>query len=774
MNTGLTSGEAARRAAAGQANRSTAPKSKPVSAILRENICTVFNLVNLLLAAAVLSVGSYKNALFIGVVLFNLAIGIIQELRARNAVLRLELDASSPVRVLRDGAETALPSEDIVLGDLLRLRLGERVPVDGVILDGACEADTAMLTGEIDAAAFAAGDTLYAGYVLTAGTVLLQADAVGDGCRMARIAADAKTHKPVSSEIMSTLERLVTILGIAILPLGALLLWRQTRLAPWPQAVVSVTAALVNMIPEGLMLLTSTVLAVSVVRLSRRGVLVRELASIESLARVDVLCLDKTGTLTEGDMELCGIFPLTDTLSESEVRAALSRLTAVLDDESPTFSAIRRACPPDPAASAAALLPFSSARKRSGAAFSDGALVLGAPKWLCPGNGAVQTAEAALDPALRVLLLARSDTLEADAAEPLALITLRDKLRPSAPQTMRYFTEQGVSLRVFSGDDPVTAAAAAALAGVPDAANAVDASTLDSPEKLREAADRYTIFGRVTPQQKKELVRCLQEAGHTVAMTGDGVNDVPALRTADCGIAMASGTDAARAVAKLVLLASDFDALPAIVAEGRRSVNNLQRSASLFLVKTLYAAALAALFALVPWPYPLIPIQATLCSVTTIGIPSFLLALEPNHDRIRGRFLANILRKALPSAAAVVVTLVAAELIAHGRQLPQAEINAAFVGILGGAGLAMVRRTCTPRTPWRTAVFAAMAALFAVGYLPLARFFELPAPLSRSWLSLAAFAAAALLSELLAWLLRRFSPPETPPDAPQRAPAATT
>ena len=369
MNTGLTSGEAARRAAAGQTNRSTAPRSKPVSAILRENICTVFNLVNLLLAVAVLSVGSYKNALFIGVVLFNLAIGIIQELRARNAVLRLELDASSPVRVLRDGAETAIPSEDIVLGDLLRLRLGERVPVDGVILDGACEADTAMLTGESDAAAFAAGDTLYAGYVLTAGAVLLQADAVGDGCRMARIAADAKTHKPVSSEIMSTLERLVTILGIAILPLGALLLWRQTRLSPWPQAVVSVTAALVNMIPEGLMLLTSTVLAVSVVRLSRRGVLVRELASIESLARVDVLCLDKTGTLTEGDMELCGILPLTDTLSESGVRAALSRLTAVLDDESPTFSAIRRACPPDPAASAAAQLPFSSARKRSGKNF---------------------------------------------------------------------------------------------------------------------------------------------------------------------------------------------------------------------------------------------------------------------------------------------------------------------------------------------------------------------------------------------------------------------
>ena len=455
-------------------------------------------------------------------------------------------------------------------------------------------------------------------------------------------------------------------------------------------------------------------------------------------------------------MEVTSILPLSDALTEDAAKALLSRLTAALDDESPTFSAIRRACPPDSTASATALLPFSSARKRSGAAFADGAFVLGAPKWLCPGDGAVQTAVSSLDPALRVLLLAESDTLESDSARPLALLTLRDRIRPSAAQTMRYFTEQGVSLRVFSGDDPVTVSASAALAGVPDAANAVDASTLDTPERLREAAGRYTIFGRVTPQQKKELVRCLQEAGHTVAMTGDGVNDVPALRTADCGIAMASGTDAARAVAKLVLLDSDFDALPAIVAEGRRSVNNLQRSASLFLVKTLYAAVLAALFAVLPWSYPLIPIQATLCSVTTIGIPSFLLALEPNHDRIRGRFFSNILQRALPSAVSVVITLLAAELAAHRLNLPAAEINAVCVGILGGAGLAMVRRTCTPRTPWRTAVFAAMAVLFAVGYLPLARFFELPAPLSRTLLSPLAFFFAALLSEALALLAKRF------------------
>ena len=754
---GLTSEEAARRAAAGEMNRSHTPRSKSVSAILRENICTVFNLVNFLLAAAVLSVGSYKNALFIGVVVCNLFIGIVQELRARAAVLRLELDAAAPVCVVRDGADRELPPEDIVRGDLVRLRIGERVPADGAVLSGVCDADTSMLTGESDAAAFGPGDMLYAGYILTAGAVSLRADAVGDACRMARIAADARSHKPVSSEIMSTLNRLVTVLGIVILPLGALLLWRQTRLAPWPEAIVSVTAALINMIPEGLMLLTSSVLAVSVVRLSRQRVLVRELASIESLARVDVLCLDKTGTLTEGEMDVTAILPLSDALPPGGAEALLSRLTAVLDDTAPTFSAIRRACPPDASAQASALLPFSSARKRSGAAFSDGALLLGAPKWLCPDNAAVRETVALQDPSLRVLLLGRADALDAASAEPLALITLRDRVRPSAAQTMRYFTEQGVSLRVFSGDDPVTVSAAAEAAGVPDARSCVDATTLDTPELLREAADRYTVFGRVTPQQKKELVGYLQAAGHTVAMTGDGVNDVPALRAADCGIAMASGTDAARAVAKLVLLNSDFDALPAIVAEGRRSINNLQRSASLFLVKTLYAAALAVLFAVVPWSYPLIPIQATLCSVTTIGIPSFLLALEPNHERIRGRFLSNILERALPSAVSVVVTLIAAELIARHLQLPAAEISAACVGILGGAGLSMVRRVCVPRTSWRTAVFTAMTALFALGYLPFSRFFELPAPLSRTYLSPAAFAAAWLVSEVLARLISRLS-----------------
>ncbi|MEA4824906.1 MAG: HAD-IC family P-type ATPase [Clostridiaceae bacterium] len=758
MVTGLSSAEAAHRAAAGQDNRTHARYTKPVWAILRENLCTVFNLINFLLAAAVLAVGSYKNALFLGVVITNLAIGIVQEIRAKAAAERLELAADTPVTVLRDGGETAISREAVVLDDVYRLRAGDRVPTDGVILDGACEADTAALTGESLPAAFSAAAAVSAGFILTSGTILVRATAVGDGCRMARIAESAKTHKPARSEIMRTLNRVVTALAIAILPLGALLLWRQLQISPWDEAIVSVTAALINMIPEGLVLLTSTVLAVAVIRLSKHRVLVRELASIESLARVDMLCLDKTGTLTEGDMEVAGTIPL----DGSDSASIFSRLAAVLDDASPTFNALHRAFPPDMTARATAILPFSSTRKYTGAAFGDVTYLLGAPEWVMPSlPDAVREAMTAIDLSLRVLLLVRTDMLPTEGgacekAVPVALVTLRDRVRETAPQTMAYFTEQGVALRVLSGDNPATASAVAARAGVPDAWLAVDAATLKTSRDIADAVSKYVVFGRVTPLQKKEIIEAMQQKGHTVAMTGDGVNDVPALRAADCGVAMATGTDAARAVAKLVLLNSDFSAMPAIVAEGRRSVNNLQRSASLFLIKTLYATALAVLFAVVPWEYPFVPIQATLVSVTTIGIPSFLLALEPGHDRIRGRFLANILKRALPGALAVLFTLVSTELAGRYLGLSSIQIGTACVGILGVAGLVMVRKACTPPTPIRILVFCAMAAGFMTGYFAFPAFFELAPISSRSLLYIISVLLTVALFEAIEWLIRRY------------------
>ncbi|MGN1073410.1 MAG: HAD-IC family P-type ATPase, partial [Eubacteriales bacterium] len=458
MNPGLSPEEAARREAAGRVNRLRMRYTKPVSAILRENLCTVFNLVNFVLAAAVLAAGSYKNALFLGIVIANLAIGIVQELRAKAAAERLELEAVSPVTVLRGGREMRIPPERIVEGDVCRLGAGERVPADGVVLEGACEADTSALTGESLPAPLGEGDAVSGGFILTAGTVLVRMDAVGEDCRMARIAASAKTHKPARSEIMRTLNRVVTVLAAAILPIGALLLWRQLALSPWNEAVVSVTAALINMIPEGLMLLTSTVLAVSVIRLSKKRVLVRELASIESLARVDMLCLDKTGTLTEGDMELFCLEPLGDG-TEASAAAALSGLTAVLADASPTFEAVRRAFPPDASARAVRVQPFSSDRKYAGADFGGEWSLLGAPERVMPAlPDAVRARIAALDPSLRVLLLARADGMpgETDAIRPEALVVLRDRVRASAAETMAYFSAQGVALRVISGDSPAT------------------------------------------------------------------------------------------------------------------------------------------------------------------------------------------------------------------------------------------------------------------------------------------------------------------------------
>ncbi|MDY3070987.1 MAG: HAD-IC family P-type ATPase [Eubacteriales bacterium] len=760
MNPGLSPEEAARREAAGRVNRLRTRYTKPVSAILRENLCTVFNLVNFVLAAAVLAAGSYKNALFLGIVISNLAIGIVQELRAKAAAERLELEAVSPVTVLRGGRETRIPPERIVEGDVCRIGAGERVPADGVVLEGSCEADTSALTGESLPAPLGEGDAVSGGFIVTAGTVLVRMDAVGEDCRMARIAASAKTHKPARSEIMRTLNRVVTVLAAAILPIGALLLWRQLALSPWNGAVVSVTAALINMIPEGLMLLTSTVLAVSVIRLSKKRVLVRELASIESLARVDMLCLDKTGTLTEGDMELFCLEPLGDG-TEASAAKALSGLTAVLADASPTFEAVRRAFPPDASARAVRVQPFSSDRKYAGADFGGEWSLLGAPERVMTSlPDAVRARIAALDPSLRVLLLARADGMpgETDAIRPEALVVLRDRVRASAAETMAYFSAQGVALRVISGDSPATVAAVAARAGVPGAEAAVDATTLTSARDIDEAVRRYVCFGRVTPQQKRELVEAMQRQGHTVAMTGDGVNDVPALRAADCGVAMASGTDAARAVAKLVLLDSDFSALPGVVAEGRRSVNNLQRSASLFIIKTIYASLLAVLFAVVPWAYPFVPIQATLVSVTTIGVPSFLLALEPNHERIRGHFLANILRDALPGALSVVASVVLWELVCRRIGLSAGQITTVCVGILGAAGLGMVRRACTPFSPFRAAVFAAMSAGFLTGYLAFSEFFELVPLFSRSPLFLAAFVLTIALFEALAWAFRRLGP----------------
>ena len=766
---GLSNEEARRRLEQGLDNRTNTAYGKTIGQILRGNLCTVFNLVNFLIAAAVLIAGSYKNVLFMGVVLSNLALGIIQELRARTAVRRLTRASETPICVIREGCESHIPREKIVLGDVIRLSAGDRVPVDGAILSGTCEADFSALTGESVPVSVCAGtdnDTLYAGTFLISGSCFMCADAVGENTREAGISRAARTHKPSSSEIMRTLNMIVSAIAVVILPLGALLLWRQTRLTPFIEAVVNTGAALINMIPEGLMLLTSSVLALSVIRLSGRGVLCRELASIESLARIDLICLDKTGTITGGNMELASVIPLSDT-PEKEIERILSRLTSS-PDNSPTMQALRRSFPPDSSAVPTRNLDFSAARKRSGMEFADGAYLLGAPDWVMrpsPLPETVSDALSALPSDLHTLLLIRAATLPLDGEAPsdvipLAVIVLRDHIRETARETFRYFLKEGVALRVVSGDSAEAASAAAVRAGIPDADRFIDASGL-SDDELRHAAETHVVFGRVTPSQKRLLVEAYHDAGHMVCMTGDGVNDVPALRAADCSAAMASGADAARAVAKLVLLDSDFDAMPQIVAEGRRCINNLQRSASLFLIKTIYAAFFAVLFLFVPWEYPFIPIQLTLVSAATIGIPSFLLALEPCFDRIRGNFLSGVLNRAFPGAFAVMLTVPAAEIILRKFGADASLISTVCIAVCGTAGLLTVLHASLPFNRWRGFVMSGMLLLFCIGFFLFPGFFEF-APVLRSLpYVFPAAAVCAALCELFRFILQKLTAVKT-------------
>ncbi|MBE6930738.1 MAG: HAD family hydrolase [Ruminococcaceae bacterium] len=748
---GLSDEEVRSRIAEGQINRDVGKLSKPVSTILRENLCTVFNLVNLLLAAAVIAVGSYKNTLFLGIVLSNLVIGIVQELRAKRTLDRLTLMNASRVRVLRGDTLTELPHDQIVRDDILRLGAGERVCADCVILEGACSADESFLTGESLAQERGVGDELMAGSFLLSGSVWVRAVRVGQMSRMAQITADAKRQKKAHSEIMSTLTAVVRVMAFLIIPVGALLLRQQLAIpgTTFADGVVATTAALVGMIPEGLMLLTSSVMAVGVIRLSRKRVLVQELTAIESLARVDVLCLDKTGTLTSGHMELACIEPLGNA-SEALCRDALSRVTTALEDENPTMLALRAAVPAAENLTVRRTVPFSSQYKWSGAAFDDETLVLGAPEWVYPSmDDGLRDHLHTLGSDGRVLLLARTqepfpakDGILPGGLTPLGLLVLRDELRTTASETLAYFRSQDVDIRVISGDSVETVAGVARRAGVPDADLAVDASTL-SDDELRDAALTHKVFGRVTPMQKKLLIQSLQAAGHVVAMTGDGVNDVPALKVADCGVAMAAGADAARSTAKLVLLDSNFDALPPVVAEGRRSINNLQRSASLFLVKTIYATVLAAVFAIVPWQYPFVPIQMSLISGLTIGTPSFILALEPNHDRVRGRFFANVLSRASTGAVTVLVCIAWNYFAGLRGALPWEEIGTLCLLTSGTAGLFVVLHACLPFNPIRACLFACMTIGFYGAVTVLSSLFEVTALSPAGWGILAVGVALA-------------------------------
>lgn len=750
---GLTEEAAAEKTAAGLANRMTVSDEKPLSRILADHIFTLFNLLNYSLALCLLLVGSYRNMLFVLVVTANIFIGAFQEYRAQKTIASLKLLNTPTVHVLRGGKEIALSPAETVQGDLVILRGGDQVVADAIVVDGAGAAMESLLTGESNAVPKQVNSWLYSGSYITEGRITAQLVYVGDESYAGRLTAEARKEARPASHLMTDLNRLIRFDSMVLVPLGILLFLKQYFLNhnPLNEAVPSSVAAMVGMIPEGLILLTSVAMAVGVIKLGRRQALVQELSGIETLARADVLCLDKTGTITTGAMELERVEGVDYTQEEAE--KALSRLLGAFDDNSGTLNALREKIPPADE-KPRAVLPFSSKRKKSAATFYDGVTyILGAPEFVLEEQypeALRSRIESIAAEGKRVLVLAEARGLVTqDSVPPVrsvcGICVLTDQLRDGVEKTLEYFRNQDVDVRIISGDNPLTVSMIAKSAGLPGWDRYVDATTLQTESDIDEACDRYVIFGRVTPEQKKALVVALKRKGHNVAMTGDGVNDIPALKASDCSIAMAGGADAARNAAQLTLLSSDFTVLPEIVLEGRRVINNITRAASMFLTKTIFSFLLSVIILLLPAAYPFQPIQLTLISTLMIGFPGFVLALEPSEERIRGEFLKTILWRALPGGIAATVCAAVSMTMVHAGW--SHELCSTLATLSSGTVCYLVLvRTCRPLNRIRILLLIAVAVAFAGAFLLLRGIFLLE-PLTGA--ALAVYGGLCVLSCLI-------------------------
>lgn len=766
---GLTQEEVRARREQGRTNTMPRRTEGGVADILRRNVLTLFNLLNLCLAGLLLWVGSHRDMLFLGVVLSNTLIGTIQELRAKRTHDRLQLLSEGRVRVMRDGVECRLSPQELVLDDVVLLSRGDQIPADATVLSGAGEADESLLTGESAPVSKAAGDTLYSGSFLVSGSVAARLTAVGADSYAGQLQLSARRVKRAQSELMRDMRRIIRWVSVLIVPIGAAMFSRQYASVDLGlrDAVTGTVASMLGMIPEGLILLTSVSLAAGVVALGRRNALVNELFGIETLARTDVVCMDKTGTLTSGEMVLDRTLALNGVPPE-EIAAYMAALLRASADETPTVRALAEAFSAVSAPEIVQAVPFSSARKWSAAqAEGLGSVVLGAPERLLKGE-ALKQAQALAAQGLRVLaLLCAPAPLCGEALPeglvPAALLCLRDALRPNVQKTVRYFGEQGVTLKVISGDSPLTVSHAAAAAGVPGADRMVDLSTIEGEKDYTALSRHYTIFGRVSPQDKQGLIEALRKDGHGVAMVGDGVNDIPALKAADCSIAMAGGSDAACRVAQITLLDADFDVMPRIVLEGRRVINNITRAASLFLVKNIFSLILSVLLLIFPFAYPFAPIQLTLVSSLTIGIPSFVLALQPSRDRVSGSFLRNVIMRALPGGVCTAALIIPLMAFSDGLGFSQDVVSSLSTLIAGYSGLVVLFLTCLPLNALRGGLVAAMAALFAGAVLLLPQVFYLSPVSGGQWWVLAAAAVLAPLIQIgLGALVRRFHRTEAP------------
>ena len=739
---GLSPQEIKLRQSNGLSNIMPPSNTKSEGQIIKENVLTFFNLIFLVLALCLCLVGSFKNLMFLLVAVANTVVGSFQEIRAKRAVDKLTLVAAGTAKAIRSGQRVSVRTDQLVRDDIVEFAAGDQICADAVVRDGQLQVNESLLTGEADAILKNPGDTLKSGSFVISGRARVQLTHVGSESYAAKLAAEARRNvRSTKSEMMLSLTKLITVVGIALIPLGIILFLRHFLSVfqglPLRDSVESTVSALIGMIPEGLYLLTSVAIAASCLKLSRKRVLVQDMNCIETLAHVDVLCVDKTGTITEPTMEVTDVYPLnSERFSYDDIEKILAAFYHGEEPDNETARAMGQQFAGETTWRAVKRMAFSSSTKWSGADFGEnGRYVVGAPEFIMGDryDSIRSEAEPWSERGCRVLLLAAYDTafddgpLQSAHVAPIALVFLSNLLRPDAQETFRYFASQGVSVRVISGDNPITVAQIAARAGIENADRYVDATTLSTEQDFEEAVKYYTVFGRVTPEQKRYLVRAFQKQGHTVAMTGDGVNDVLALKDANCGIAMASGSQAASQVAQIVLLNSQFSAMPAIVAEGRRVINNIQRAASLFLVKNIFSFALTLLLLFIDMPYPLLPIQLSLISTFTIGIPSFFLALEPNYARVEGKFMRNVIRRAMPGGLTNLTIVLLAGFFTSTFGLSNEQLNTICVWVMSAVGLVTLYHVSVPFTRLRLAVLAAMTAAMLFCLLVIPAFFDLPA-----------------------------------------------
>lgn len=720
---GLSDNEVRKRKEEKLINYDTEIKTASISSIIYKNVFTLFNLLNLVIASFIFFVHSYKNLLFMGIVFCNTIISIIQEVSAKRTIDKLNVVAQKKVLVVRSGKEHLISTNELVLDDIVKYKLGNQIIADSIIKEGIVEVDESFITGEANHILKNKGDMLYSGSFIVSGNCICKVEHVGIDNYTSKISKEAKYIKQANSVIISTLNTIIKFISFIIIPLGIILFIRQYSASDLSHAIINTSAALISMIPEGLVLLTSTVFLVSAMRLSKKKVLVHDLYCTESLARVDTICLDKTGTLTLGEVELIKTISFDSRYDLNEI---LSGLSKTLINDNKTMDAIYSVYHDEVDFIPIRKVPFSSSRKYSGASFKDkGSFILGAKEMLCPNENNTVFSKYRN---YRILVIMHSEEYFESYDLPcrlelIGVLVFQDKLRNNAKETLNYFKSEGIDVKIITGDS--LNSTNTILNRLDIDMKAVDLTNIKDTDNLKDIVNRYNVFCRVLPEEKKELIIALKSIGRNVAFVGDGVNDVLALKEADSSIALAAGCEAARNVSQLVLLDSDFKSVPSIVKEGRRTINNVERSGCLFLTKTTYSTLLAIIFLFISISYPFQPIQLSLTSAITIGIPSFILALEPNNKKVEGNFFINVIKRSIPSAITIVVDVLIVILLSHLFKFSADETSTMAVMLVAFTGFLLLFKLCYPFNKLRLVLYVCLIVSFVVCVLGLHSLFDL-------------------------------------------------